>query len=156
MEKKRIVFFISGAIAFFIIAIISFNIINYYKWKEPLVLNNNFIVTWGNYDYKNYNKYSDSIKPLITNTLYAEYFEGAKNEQSYYIQQGKMVTNKSKVETSIVKIMSKEVDKDKYIVKSRVNQSVTVSGKTATNTKTATITIIKDGDKYFVSEISYD
>ena len=52
--------------------------------------------------------------------------------------------------------MSKEVDKDKYIVKSRVNQSVTVSGKTATNTKTATITIIKDSDKYFVSEISYD
>jgi len=156
MEKKRIVFFISGAIAFFIIAIISFNIINYYKWKEPLVLNNNFIVAWGNYDYKNYDKYSDNIKPLITNTLYAEYFEGVKNEQSYYIQQGKMVTNKSKVETSIVKIMSKEIDKDKYIVKSRVNQSVTVSGKTATNTKTATITIIKDGDKYFVSEISYD
>jgi len=156
MDKKRIVFFISGAIAFFIIAIISFNIINYYKWKEPLVLNNNFIVAWGNYDYKNYDKYSDNIKPLVTSTLYAEYFEGVKNEQSYYIQQGKMVTNKSKVETSIVKIMSKEIDKDKYIVKSRVNQSVTVSGKTATNTKTATITIIKDGDKYFVSEISYD
>lgn len=155
MDRKKIILIFS-VLSAILVLIISIAIFNSLAWKAPLDLNNKFITTWGNYDYQNYDEYPESVRPLVTTDLYSDYFEGEENQQSYYIQQGKMITNKGKTETVIIKTLNKNKSGDKYVIKTQIKETITSSGTSSSNIRTATITITKSGDKYLVSEINYN
>ncbi len=155
MDRKKIFLFISGLITLSILIAASIGVYNFLVWKKPLTLNNSFVLSWGNYSYEDYKDYPEKVKPFLSDSLYNEYFAGTENEQSQYIQLGRMISKKTEVKTTLTKVIEKKKINSTYQIKNQIEQTITSSGTTTTETKTAIITIIKEGDSYLVSNINY-
>ena len=109
-----------------------------------------FIETYGNYSYANPGRNLDSIKSLMTTSLYGS----IKGDSQDYIYTSNLRKTKFSIETKISGDGSVKKSGSLYIVTFPVNEKSTLSGLVQNENKTYSVTWSKDGNDWKISDFS--
>lgn len=102
--NKRISIIIITSVTIMVLMIVGVWVYNYYKWKPVLERQSTFIEDWGSYDYNNFSKYPERLRPYLSDQVYADYFG---DKESLAIREGKLIAKNYTIRTTVEKTVKK-------------------------------------------------
>lgn len=153
-KSRMLIILVSTVIAFVIILIIANSLIN----KDSGLLKNDFsakskdfIEVYGNYSYTNPTRNLDSIKELLTESLYNS-IQGDETNNKDYVYLSNLNKSKFSIETKITGDSTIQKKSKSYIVKVPVREKSTQNSVSQTENKVYTLTWSKVNNDWKITD----